>query len=54
MAHELRHVGLRHDTRRQGRDGHLWNVACDFVINAWLIEMGVGRGPRVRLLSTRS
>jgi predicted metal-dependent peptidase len=50
MAHELLHVGLRHDARRQGRDAYLWNIACDYVINAWLIEMGVGHAPRVGLL----
>jgi predicted metal-dependent peptidase len=50
MAHELLHVGLRHDARRQGRDAYLWNVACDYVINAWLIEMAVGRVPQVGLL----
>ncbi len=50
MAHELLHVGLRHDARRQGRDAYLWNVACDYVINAWLIEMGVGKVPQVGLL----
>jgi predicted metal-dependent peptidase len=47
MAHELLHVGLRHDIRRQGRDPYLWNVACDYVINGWLIEMGLGILPRV-------
>lgn len=45
MAHEILHVGLRHEMRRQGRDPWLWNVACDFVINGWLIEMGVGIAP---------
>jgi predicted metal-dependent peptidase len=50
MAHELLHVGLRHDARRQGRDAYFWNVACDYVINAWLIEMAVGRVPQVGLL----
>ena len=50
MAHELLHVGLRHDARCQGRDAYFWNVACDYVINAWLIEMGVGRVPQVGLL----
>lgn len=45
LAHELLHVGLRHVQRRQGRDPHLWNVACDYVINGWLIEMNVGRMP---------
>jgi putative metallopeptidase-like protein len=33
MAHELLHVGLRHDVRCAGRDFYLWNVACDYVIN---------------------
>jgi predicted metal-dependent peptidase len=45
MAHELLHVGLRHEERRQGRDAYLWNIACDYVINGWLVEMGVGEIP---------
>ncbi len=45
LAHELFHVGLRHDTRIQGRDPFLWNVACDYVINGWLVELGVGTMP---------
>lgn len=45
IAHELLHVGLRHDTRRQGRDPYLWNIACDYVINDWLMEMNVGAFP---------
>ena len=47
MAHELLHVGLRHDARRRGRDPQLWNVACDFVINGWLVEMDIGCLPRI-------
>lgn len=47
IGHELLHVGLRHDVRCQGRDPYLWNVACDYVINAWLVEMGVGHLPHV-------
>ena len=50
MAHELLHVGLRHDGRRQGRDPYLWNVACDYVINGWLVEMGVGEMPAFGVL----
>jgi predicted metal-dependent peptidase len=50
MAHELLHVGLRHDARRQGRDPYLWNVACDYVINGWLVEMGVGELPHLGAL----
>jgi predicted metal-dependent peptidase len=45
MAHEILHVGLRHECRRQGRDPWLWNVACDYVINGWLLEMGIGSPP---------
>jgi predicted metal-dependent peptidase len=45
MAHELLHVGLRHHARREGRDAYLWNIACDYVINGWLIEMGIGSMP---------
>lgn len=47
MAHELLHVGLRHQTRCQGRDPYLWNVACDYAINGWLVEMGLGELPKV-------
>ena len=45
IAHELLHVGLRHDTRCNGRNPFYWNVACDYVINGWLVEMGVGEIP---------
>lgn len=50
IGHEVLHVALRHLGRRRGRDPFLWNVACDFVINAWLIEMGVGTAPAIGLL----
>jgi predicted metal-dependent peptidase len=50
MAHELLHVGLRHDVRCEGRDFYLWNVACDYVINGWLVEMGVGNLPNIGAL----
>ncbi len=50
IAHELLHVGLRHDARCAGRDPFLWNVACDYVINGWLVELGVGQMPRMGLL----
>lgn len=50
IAHELLHVGLRHGSRCQGRDFYLWNVACDYVINGWLVEMKVGSLPQMGLL----
>lgn len=50
FAHELLHAGLNHSSRRRGRDALLWNVACDFVINGWLIEMGIGSPPTLGLL----
>jgi predicted metal-dependent peptidase len=46
IAHEVLHVGLMHGVRCQGRDPYLWNIACDFVVNGWLVEMGVGSIPR--------
>jgi predicted metal-dependent peptidase len=50
MAHEILHVGLRHQARCEGRDLYLWNVACDYVINGWLVEMGLGKLPAVGAL----
>ena len=50
MAHELLHVALQHQRRCQGRDPYLWNIACDYVINGWLVEIAFGDMPRVGLL----
>ncbi|MCR6482110.1 hypothetical protein M8542_04755 [Amycolatopsis sp. OK19-0408] len=45
LAHEMLHAALRHDRRAHGRDPYLWNVACDYVVNGWLVAMGVGELP---------
>ena len=45
IAHEILHVALGHMSRKMGRDHLLWNLACDFVINHWLVEMRVGVPP---------
>lgn len=49
-AHELLHVALFHHARIRGRDPLLWNFACDFVVNEWLVEMGVGAPPAIGVL----
>lgn len=54
VAHELLHAGLRHDARCSGRDPFLWNVACDYVVNEWLVDMQIGRMPDIGLLYDRS
>ncbi|TGA96365.1 hypothetical protein [Streptomyces sp. MZ04] len=45
LAHEMLHAALRHGDRRGTRDPYLFNVAADYVINGWLLEMGVGEMP---------
>lgn len=45
VAHEILHAALRHDERTGDRDPWLWNVATDFTINGWLVEMDVGEIP---------
>jgi predicted metal-dependent peptidase len=50
LAHEVLHVGLAHQDRCDGRDPYLWNIACDFVVNGWLVEMGVGTLPHIGAL----
>lgn len=50
FVHELLHVALLHHSRGRGRDPWIWNLACDFVINGWLVEMGVGEMPAVGML----
>lgn len=50
LAHEYLHAGLQHHIRCQGRDEYLWNAACDFVINGWLVEMEIGTMPELGVL----
>lgn len=50
LAHEYLHAGLQHHNRCNGRNTYLWNVACDFVINGWLVEMQIGTMPKDGLL----
>lgn len=45
LAHEMLHAALRHTDRIGRRDPYLFNVACDYVVNGWLIEMTVGVMP---------
>ncbi|UWP83784.1 VWA-like domain-containing protein [Dactylosporangium fulvum] len=45
IAHEMLHAALRHADRVGPRDPYLWNVATDYVINGWLVEMRVGDLP---------
>lgn len=40
LVHELYHKILLHNTRRGGRDHYIWNVACDYVINAAMKKQG--------------
>ena len=40
LCHELLHVLTESRARRNGRNPRLWNVACDYAINAMLLAMG--------------
>lgn len=53
LAHEMLHAALRHADRCGPRDHFLFNVACDYVINGWLVEMGVGDMPQGLLYDPR-
>jgi len=41
LAHEALHCALSHFARRQHRDRHRWDLACDFAINPLLIDEGL-------------
>jgi len=45
LAHEMLHAALRHGDRCGARDPYLFNVACDYVVNRWLVEMQIGTMP---------
>lgn len=36
ILHEIAHIALKHVARREKRDPVLWNIACDFYVNAML------------------
>ena len=40
VAHEVLHCALGHMTRRGSRDHNLWNKACDYAVNAVLVNAG--------------
>jgi len=41
LAHDALHCALLHFSRRQHRDKHRWDIACDFAINPLLINDGL-------------
>lgn len=45
-AHEILHDILQHPYRCEGRDMELWNIVCDYVVNAILIADKIGRPPK--------
>lgn len=45
IGHEILHVVLEHHQRLGEKDAFIWNLACDYVINNWLVQMGVGVRP---------
>lgn len=53
IAHEMLHAALRHGDRVGHRDPYLWNIATDYVINGWLVEMAVGDLPEGVLYDPR-
>ncbi|MET8149742.1 hypothetical protein ACIBSW_29250 [Actinoplanes sp. NPDC049668] len=53
LAHEMLHAALRHGDRVGPREPYLWNVACDYVVDGWLVEMGVGEMPEGLLYDPR-
>lgn len=38
VLHEIAHIALMHVTRRENREPMLWNLACDFYVNAILAK----------------
>ena len=51
LAHEAMHCALSHFARRQHRNKHRWDVACDHAINPLLVNDGLKPTPEALLLS---
>jgi len=45
LAHEALHCGLSHFARREHRELHRWNIACDHAVNPLLVEDGLELAP---------
>ena len=50
VAHECMHPMLDHIGRLRGRDPRRWNIACDIVVNDFLIKDKIGRMPQGGIL----
>lgn len=51
VAHEIAHVIFLHATRREGRDSHRWNAACDYAVNGILLA-SAGQGGKLDGIAT--
>ncbi len=51
LAHEALHCALSHFARRQHRDKHRWDLACDLAINPLLIADGLSPCPDALFLA---
>jgi predicted metal-dependent peptidase len=45
LAHDALHCALLHFSRRQHRERHRWDIACDFAINSLLVNDGLKSPP---------
>ena len=52
LAHEALHCALSHFARRNHRQKHRWDLACDFAINPLLIDEGLVPTPEALYLKT--
>ena len=50
LAHEALHCALSHFARREHRDKHRWDLACDFAINPLLTADGLKPAPDALIL----
>ena len=50
LAHEALHCALSHFARREHRDKHRWDLACDFAVNPLLVADGLRPAPDALIL----
>lgn len=50
LAHDALHCALLHFARRQHREKHRWDIACDFAVNPLLVNDGLKPPPDVLYL----
>lgn len=53
VAHNIMHLAYEHPFRRGSREKDVWEMACDYAVNATLVASNIGTAPKGALIDGR-